>query len=84
MNKPEPSARNQFAWRLVKRYLVSKRGNTVMAMEKIRKTLAFPKEIDIDNLITAFDDKVDLLRASERKILSSKKFVVQGYDKKGA
>jgi hypothetical protein len=60
-----------------------------MAMEKIRKTLAFPKEIDIDNLITAFDDKVDLLRASERKIspekhLSSKKFVVQGYDKKGS
>ena len=83
---PVPSQRNCFAWRLVERYLHSKRGNVVLALEKIRKTLAFREEIDIEGLITAFDsdsETTDERKSSLEKHLSSKKLVVQGYDKEG-
>ncbi|KAL3918114.1 MAG: hypothetical protein SGILL_004393, partial [Bacillariaceae sp.] len=86
MKNPVPSQRNHFAWRLVERYLTSKKGNVVLALEKIRKTLAFRREIDIEGLITCFDEKSDTSserKSSLEKHLSSKKFVVQGYDKDG-
>jgi hypothetical protein len=93
LKNPVPSQRNQFARRIVQRYLKSKNGDVDVALEKIKNTLKFRQEIQIDDLITAFDDNkeengedgdennttVEILK----KHLSSKKYIVQGYDKYG-
>lgn len=57
MKDPVPSQRNEYARRIVQRYLESKKGKVDIALEKIRKTLQFRCEIKVDELMTAFDDK---------------------------
>lgn len=96
LKNPVPSKRNQFARRIVQKYLESKNGDVDVALEKIKKTLQFRQEIQIDDLITAFDDSKDENENDEedgdennttaeilKKYLSSKKYFVQGYDKYG-
>ncbi len=57
MKDPVPSQRNQYARRIAQRYLESKKGKVELALEKVKKTLQFRREIKVDDLITAFDDK---------------------------
>ncbi|KAL3923192.1 MAG: hypothetical protein SGILL_001794 [Bacillariaceae sp.] len=88
MQNPMPSQRHHYARRIAQRYLESKKGNVELALEKVKKTLAFRKEIDIDSLITAFDDDENdcgdcKVGTNLEQHLSSKKYFVQGYDKEG-
>jgi hypothetical protein len=57
LKDPIPSQRNQYARQIAHRYLESKKGKVDLALEKIKKTLQFRREIKIDDLMTAFDDK---------------------------
>ena len=93
LKNPVPSQRNQFARRIVQKYLESKNGDVDIALEKVKNTLKFRQGIQIDDLITAFDDnKVEndedgdennTIAEKLKKHLSSKKYFVQGYDKYG-
>lgn len=56
LKNPVPSQRNQFAKRIVQRYLESKKGDVELALEKIKKTLKFRQEAKIEDIITAFDN----------------------------
>jgi hypothetical protein len=79
----DPVDRMNHASRVVERYLESKKGNVDTAMEKVKATLLFRREIDIDSLISAFDRDGGGNNNAEplEKQLSSKKIFVQGYDK---
>ena len=46
----------QYARSMIERYLVSKKGNTELALQKVRKTLQFRKKFGIEKLITIFYD----------------------------
>jgi len=59
LKDPISSQRNHFARQLVQRYIESKDGNVEVALKKIRKTLRFRQDIQIDELITAFDNDDD-------------------------
>jgi hypothetical protein len=87
VQNPNASDRNRYASRIVQRYLDSKKGNVEVATQKLKATLTFRREIDVDGLMRAFDnddddpnnDYMELLQ----KHLSCKKLFVQGYDKQG-
>jgi CRAL/TRIO domain len=86
MKHPLPPKRIQYARNMAKRYLESKKGNAELALEKMKNTLKFRKDFQIDDLITAFDGKENgrVHTATQlQKQLSSKKFYVQGYDTNG-
>lgn len=86
MKNPIPSQRNQQARRIAERYLESKNGNVELALEKVKRTLKFREDIQVEGLMTAFDgkDKDDSSIALQlQKQLYSKKFYVQGYDRDG-
>mmetsp|Transcript_29763 Transcript_29763/g.30273 ORF Transcript_29763/g.30273 Transcript_29763/m.30273 type:complete len:151 (+) Transcript_29763:161-613(+) len=59
LKNPVPFERNQFARGLVERNIGSTDGNVDVALQKIRKTLKFRQEMQIDDLITAFDNDND-------------------------
>lgn len=87
---PSLPTRESYASRLVQRYLQSKKGNIELATIKIRQTLQFRKEYDIEGLMKAFqqDDHDDNKPHHDyarhlHEHLSEKKFYVQGFDKQG-
>ena len=45
-----------YARPMIERYLVSKKGNTELTLQKVRKTLQFRKNFGIEELITIFDE----------------------------
>mmetsp|Transcript_33218 Transcript_33218/g.37032 ORF Transcript_33218/g.37032 Transcript_33218/m.37032 type:complete len:329 (+) Transcript_33218:81-1067(+) len=91
LKNPIPCERNRFARGLVERNIESNDGNVDVALKKIQKTLKFRQDIQIDDLITAFDknninNKVNDTNTAAEILgthLSTKKFYVQGYDKEG-
>jgi hypothetical protein len=89
MINPVPSLRNQYARKIVQRYLVSKRGKVELALEKVKQTLKFRQDIGIEELITAFDGNNDDCNKTNdtanllKKHLSTKKYLVRGFDKEG-
>jgi len=86
---PSRQTRDHYASRLVLRYLNSKKGNVELATLKIRQTVQFRKEYDLEGLMKAFaqddiDDDCNRNYATQlQKHLSEKKFYVQGFDKQG-
>lgn len=78
---PEP-----YAKKMAERYWKSKKGDSELALEKMRATLAFRKEIDIDSLRLAFTQQTsddDLDSSTLEKFLSSGKNFVMCHDKEG-
>eukprot|EP00934_Nitzschia_sp_Nitz4_P002480 Nitzschia sp. Nitz4//scaffold172_size47551//21306//22211//NITZ4_007143-RA/size47551-processed-gene-0.16-mRNA-1//1//CDS//3329538756//2470//frame0 len=87
LKHPTPQLRDFYAIRLCQRYLESKK-DVSLALDKMRKTLKFRREMDLDGIMTLFDhdmhDSKDHPVAShlERR-LAHQKCHVQGYDKQG-
>jgi len=90
LKAPFPPQRNHYARRIVQRYLDSKKGKVDLALEKVKKTLKFRRDMKIDDLITAFDhcnenDGADMPETAVQleKHLSNKQYFVQGRDNEG-
>jgi hypothetical protein len=87
VQNPNVSDRNRYARRIVQRYLDSKKGDVEVATHKLKATLTFRREIDVDGLMKAFDinddDPNNDYAEPLAKHLSCNKFFVQGYDKQG-
>lgn len=76
--------RDHHAQNMCRRYLESKDGDEVPALSKMKATLAFRKEMDIDGLRTAFlNPSSNIYRERLQQQLSSKHVYVQSFDKKG-
>lgn len=56
----DPALRQQYARRIVLRYVESKKGKTELALEKVRKTLKFRLDFGIEDLVTVFDSDLGL------------------------
>jgi hypothetical protein len=67
---------------MAQRYLDSKSDKDI-ALAKMKATIKFRKEMDIDNLRTAATDPSSDYHIPLRKFLSNKKVYVQGYDLEG-
>jgi len=80
---PKGEERDEYAKRICLRYLKSKKGDLELATEKVKATLQFRKDYDVEGLMTAFDDADSGLATNLQKQLSEKKFYVMGYDKEG-
>ncbi len=85
---PSLQDRDAYASRICHRYLESKKGNVELATEKVKKTLQFRKNYDLEGLMRAFedddgDDEKNYYASNLQKQLSDKKFYVQGYDNEG-
>lgn len=86
---PHPCLTHQYAERIVRRYLKSKKGDTSIALENIQKTLKFRQNLDVEGLITAFDHEEGKSRSHHdtadqlKSHLKHQKYIVQGYDKDG-
>jgi hypothetical protein len=81
--------RISYAKRICLRYLQSKKLNENVALVKVKATLKFRQEMDVDGLVTAFDNNdTDDTNNNDNdyatqleKHLSSQHMFVQGYDK---
>jgi hypothetical protein len=84
------------AKQMAQRYLESKKGNVDGALEKLKATLKFRQEMEIENLICCFDNAQPSPKQNQQKPpcdeplssrlqarLESKHLYVQGYDKDG-
>lgn len=80
---PSLQTRDAYAALICQRYLESKNGDVELATEKVRKTLQFRKDLDIEGLMKAFDDPQSEYAAPLQQQLSEQKFFVEGYDKDG-
>lgn len=77
------SESSQAAARLMaRRYLKSKKC-PLLALEKMKKTIAFRQQIDMDGLRLAFEDPFSDYAEPLEKFLASGKNFVQSYDKEG-
>jgi hypothetical protein len=87
LKNPVHSQRNIFAAQVVHRILESKTGNVVTTLTKVKKFIEFYRTAKVDELVTAFDDDdnniSDNMVQQLQKQLASKKFYVQGFDKRG-
>ena len=85
LKNPVESQKLLFAKRIIRRYLISKRGKVDSATNKLKSTLKFRKDMQVDKIMKAFDDIEDDDYAKPlQKQLSSKKFFVQGFDRGGS
>jgi hypothetical protein len=82
-DKTKRQQRDIYASHICRRYLHSKRGDVALATRKVKKTLQFRNDYDLEGLMTAFDDKNNNSYCRLQKNLSERKFFVQGYDKEG-
>jgi CRAL/TRIO domain len=81
---PTPHTKELYASYICQRYLLSKKGNVSLATQKVKKTLQFRKEQDIEALMRAFDHPTSDETAQHLHTqLREKKFHVQGYDNDG-
>lgn len=80
---PSLPQRDMFAARICRRYLDSKQGDVELATQKVKKTLHFREDYDVEGLMKAFDDSHSDYATNLQKNLSEQKFFVQGYDKEG-
>jgi len=71
-----------YASRMIQRYLDAKNGAVDVATVRLKATLKFRQDIDIDGLVQAFDESNDYT-VPLKKQLTSKKMFVQGYDREG-
>ena len=78
-----PSTRDLYASYVCQRYLMSKKGNVKVATQKVKKTLQFRREQDIEALMTAFEHPQSETAHQLYTQLKAKKFYVQGYDNEG-
>lgn len=90
LKRPSRRHRDVYASRICLRYLESKKGDVALATEKVKNTLQFRKDYDIEGLMKAFDKHGDYHNNNKydnaphlQKQLSDNKFYVQGYDKYG-
>jgi len=83
LKKPQESLRTKYAEQFALRYLRSKKGDQEKALEKLKATIQFRREKDIDGLRLTFDDPDSKYREPLRKQLESKMLKVEGYDKEG-
>jgi hypothetical protein len=77
-----------YAKHICHRYLESKKGNKDVALSKVQATLKFRQDMDVDGLVTAFDDNnytndspTNDYAFQLEKHLGSQHMFVQGYDK---
>lgn len=82
LKNPQDANRIFYAKEMAKRYLRSKK-DPVLAVEKMKATIAFRKEIDVDGLRMAFNDPASEYRGPLKAHLSSKMVYTQGFDKDG-
>jgi CRAL/TRIO domain len=75
--------RNQHAEKMCLRYLEAKHGNEAVALSKLKATLAFRKEMDMDGLRTAFQNTSSIYRERLEQQLLAKHLYVQSFDKEG-
>lgn len=82
------SLRRSKAMAMARRCLIADNGNPTVALQRMRSTLVWRTEIDIDGMRTCFlDDENDERHAEMRSALlhstSTGKYAVRGYDKQG-
>lgn len=82
LQNPGAESPEVFARPMALRYLKSKK-DPELALAKMRSTLAFRKDIDMDGLRLAFEDPFSPYSEPLEKMLSSGKNFVQSYDKEG-
>ena len=78
----QKSLQHKYAQHFALKFLRSKKDAT-KALDKLKATLQFRKEKDINGLRLAFDDPESPYREPLKKQLESKMLKVQGYDKDG-
>lgn len=79
---PSQEARHKCAEEMAARYLRSK-SDRDKALAKMKATIKFRKDIDIDKLRNSSTDPISDYHLPLRKFLSNKKLYVSGYDKQG-
>jgi len=83
MKHPNETQREDYAERIILRYVRSKR-NVATALKKLKATLLFRKDMDIVGLVKSFkEDPSGEYSVRLQKQMASKKMYVQGYDKSG-
>jgi CRAL/TRIO domain len=82
VKEPLEERKSIFAEAMAERYLASKSDKT-KALAKMKSTLEFRKDLDIDALRDAPLNPTSPLQKPLRKFLSNKKLYVSGYDKDG-
>ena len=82
--QPDSDLTRLFAQQFALRFLRSKDGDAIKAVKRMKETLAFRCQIDVDGLRTAFDKggNVEYAKRLETE-MQSKNLYVQGYDKEG-
>lgn len=83
VQNPSPDTRELYATSIGRRYLDSKNGNVALATKKLKKTLQFRQDYDIEGLMTAFEDRNSKTAQNLYNEVKDKKFYVQSYDKDG-
>jgi hypothetical protein len=85
VQNPNKSDRNEYARRIIQRYLEAKKGKVDVATQEVKATLKFRRDINVKGLMNAFDRDKSTNDCTEplQKHLSCKKLYVQGYDKQG-
>jgi len=80
---PSLQTRDAYAARVCRRYLESKHGDVDLATEKVKSTLQFRRDYDLEGIMKAFEDPNSDYAAPLQKNLSDRKFYVQGFDREG-
>jgi hypothetical protein len=81
LQNPSEDMRHQCAKQYAQRFLRSKRGDTEKALQRLRETLAFRDELDVDGLRKAFDGSENSVSEPLKKHLSSGSVYVASFDK---
>jgi hypothetical protein len=81
LQNPSEEMRHQCAKQYAQRFLRSKRGDTEKALQRLRETLAFRDELDVDGLRKAFDGSESSASEPLKKHLSSGSVYVASFDK---
>lgn len=79
---PKKETRQKYAAEMAQRYLDSK-SDKDKALAKMKQTIQFRKDMDIDSLRDAANDPCSDYHVPLRKFLSNRKVYVQGYDLEG-
>ncbi|KAL7571860.1 hypothetical protein ACA910_002935 [Epithemia clementina (nom. ined.)] len=81
---PDVTETRSFAKRLALKYLRAKDGNLTKALQRLKETLQFRVDRDVDGLCTAFSEGGNLEYAKRlEEEMQCKNLYVQGYDKQG-